>query len=197
MPEQPEVMPQEPDTQTEAMAEDMPPDHEPILESEAGNLEDAMRIIAKLQVELREARQETAQQQDLYVRLNADFANFRRRKEKEALDMIQQANRDLILQLLPILDNFDRTLDAIEKTDNLSAIKEGIALVNHNLLRQFQKAGLERIESKGQPFDANLHEAVTSVPVADDQKGLVVDEAETGYKLKEKVIRFAKVIVGE
>ena len=163
-----------------------------------GSLEEAMEAIAKLQLELRTAKAEAKDAQETSLRLQADFVNFRKRQEKEAANTIRFANEDLLLKLLPILDNFDRTLATIEKTDNLSAIKEGIVLVEKNMRKQLNKVGLEPVEAKGKEFDSELHEAITAVPVEDEgQKGKVIDEVEKGYKLKDRVIRYAKVVVGE
>lgn len=162
------------------------------------DLEAAMKALAELRLELREAKKEAEEQKAIAMRLQADFINFRKRKEKEMSDTVRFANEDLVKELLPVLDNFDRTLDAIEKTDNLAAVKEGIALVSNSMRRQLNKIGLEPIESRGQEFDVNLHDAITSMPVEEEEKkGLVIDEVEKGYKLKEKVIRFSKVVIGE
>lgn len=159
---------------------------------------DALEAIARLQVELRDTRRALEEQQQLYLRLQADFQNFRKRKEREMGDTVRFANQELIRDLLPVLDNFDRTLDAIAKTDNLAAIKDGVAMVAQSMKRQLEKIGVEPIATKGQPFDSTLHEAITTVSVPDDaQKGLVIDEVEKGYRLKDRVIRFSKVIVGE
>lgn len=157
-----------------------------------GNEGDALKAeLAKTQAALKEAT-------DQNLRLNADFINFRKRKEKEMGEVVRFANQELVKQLLPILDNFDRTLQAIEKTDNLAAIKEGIEGVNRNMQRTLEKIGLTPIEAMGTPFNSEIHEAVTSIPVEDEeQKEKVVDEIEKGYKLKDKVVRFSKVIVGE
>ena len=142
-------------------------------------------------------RKALAESQDQYLRLQAEFQNFRKRKERELGEAIRFANSELLLKLLPILDNFERTLDAIEKTDNLSAIKEGIALVDQSMKKQLEKTGLVLIESVGESFDVDLHEAITSVPVEEGKKGKVIEEVEKGYKFKDKVLRFSKVIVGE
>ncbi|MDP5169189.1 MAG: nucleotide exchange factor GrpE [Bacteroidia bacterium] len=162
------------------------------------NMDDAIRIIAELQVKMRDTFASFLQQKDLNLRLQADFENFRKRKTKEANDAMRFANQDLIVQLLPVLDNFDRTLDAIEKTDNLAAIKDGIAVVDKSMKHTLQKIGLEPIQSKQKAFDPEVHEAITTVPVAEEsQKGIVIDEIEKGYKLKDRVIRVAKVVIGE
>lgn len=148
--------------------------------------------------ELEQLRSSLAESQDQYIRLQAEFQNFRKRKERELGEAIRFANGDLLLKLLPILDNFSRTLEAIEKTDNLAAIKEGIELVSQSMQKQFEKVGLTEIKSVGQDFNVELHEAITAVPVEEEaKKGKVIDEVEKGYRLKDKVLRFSKVIVGE
>lgn len=168
------------------------------VEKDAETLDEAVEIIANLQLKLRDAREAMEEQNAQVLRLQADFVNFRKRKEKESVDTIRFANQDLLRQLLPVLDNFERTLDAIEKTDNLTAIKEGIALVGNSMQKTLQKIGLEPIESTGKEFDSEIHEAVTSVPAPDEsQQGKVIDTIEKGYKLKDRVIRFSKVVVGE
>ncbi|MDW3650955.1 MAG: nucleotide exchange factor GrpE [Bacteroidia bacterium] len=162
------------------------------------SVDEAIEVIAQLKLKLRESEEEKKQLSERVLRLQADFDNFRKRKTKELADGIRFANQDLILQLLPILDNFDRTLKAIEGTDNLTAIKEGIELVSSNFRKQFSKIGVEPIDSIGKDFDSEIHEAITSIPVEEEEKkGAVVDEVEKGYKFKDRIIRFSKVIVGE
>ena len=162
------------------------------------SLEDAMKVIAHLQLKLRDAKNIADESKDKVLRLQADFDNFRKRKAKETADNIRFANQDLLVNLLPVLDNFDRTLDAIEKTDNLAAIKEGISMVDSSMKRQLTKIGLEPIDAKGKKFDLDLHEAISMIPIDDEeQKDKVIEEIEKGYKFKDRVIRFSKVIVGE
>ncbi|MFN0203774.1 MAG: nucleotide exchange factor GrpE [Bacteroidia bacterium] len=154
--------------------------------------------LAALKAELAKTQAELAEAKDQNLRFQADFINFRKRKEKEMAETIAFANEGLIKTMLPILDDFARTLVAIEKTDNLTAIKEGIALVAKNMQHIFNKAGVEPIEAIGQPFHPDFHEAITSISVEEEEKkGLVFDEIEKGFKLKEKVIRFSKVVVAE
>jgi molecular chaperone GrpE len=167
-------------------------------ESPITDLDSALEAIARLQVELRDTRQQLEEEKGQVLRLNADFINFRNRKTKEVGDAVRFANQDLLLALLPILDDFDRTLSSIEKTDNLSAVKKGIELVNNSMRKRFGKIGLEPIEAVGKTFDSEIHEAITTVPVEEEEKkGTVIDEIEKGYRLKERVIRFSKVVVGE
>lgn len=162
------------------------------------NMEDALKMIAELHLKLRDAESELSKQQDLRLRLQADFDNFRKRKNKEMSDSIRFANQELLIQLIPVLDNFDRTLDAIEKTDNLSAIKDGIAVVDKSMKKTFKKIGMEPINSIGKELNPEFHEVITTVPVEEKKKkGVVIDEIEKGYKLKDRVIRVAKVVIGE
>ncbi len=162
------------------------------------NMEDALKMIAGLHLTLRDTETELNKQQDLRLRLQADFDNFRKRKNKEMSDSIRFANQELLLQLIPVLDNFDRTLDAIEKTDNLSAIKDGIAVVDKSMKKTFKKIGMEPINSIGKELNPEFHEVITTVPVDEKKKkGVVIDEIEKGYKLKDRVIRVAKVVIGE
>ncbi|MFK7922921.1 MAG: nucleotide exchange factor GrpE [Bacteroidia bacterium] len=162
------------------------------------SVDDAMKVIASLQQQLKDAQSTLIAKEDQVLRLNADFVNFRNRQKKELGETVRFANQDLLVKLLPVLDDFDRTLKAIEKTDNLSAIKDGISLVNNSMRKRFAKVGLEPIESIGKEFSTELHEAITTIPAPDEaQVGKVVDEVEKGYKLKDKVIRFSKVVVGE
>ncbi len=159
---------------------------------------DLAATFADLQAENERLTAELLDAKEQNLRFQADFTNFRRRKDKETAETISFANEGLIKQILPILDDFERTLSAIEKTDNLTAIKDGIGMVAKNMSHILGKIGVSVIEAKGQTFDSQLHEAITSIPVEDEaQKGLVFDEMEKGYKLKEKVIRFSKVVVTE
>ena len=184
------------------VAQDQPESEEDESEQSSGkktkSLKKALRIIANLEKELSETKDNLQESSDQVLRLQADFENFRKRKIKEQADTIRFSNQELMVNLLPVLDNFERTLKAIEKTDNLTAIKEGINLVNTSMFKQLNKIGLEPIDSIGKEFDSELHEAISTVPVEDEsKKGMVIDEVEKGYKLKERVIRFSKVIVGE
>jgi molecular chaperone GrpE len=150
-----------------------------------------------LQAELESAKARAQEATDQYIRLLAEFDNFRKRSRKEYDSLLEYASEKVLSALLPVLDDFDRTLTAMEKTDNLSSIKEGITLVTNKLHKTLEKEGLNLIECAGQPFDSSLHEAIHSIEVSEEKKGIVLEQAEKGYRLKDKVIRYAKVIVGE
>jgi len=140
---------------------------------------------------------ELAELKDKYVRLYADFENFRRRTAKEKLDLISDANKGLLLALLPVVDDFERAMQSLETTSDVAALKEGVSLIYNKLYKTLESKGLKPMTSKGEPFDADLHESVTQFPApTDDLKGKVIDEIEKGYYLNDKVIRFAKVIIG-
>jgi molecular chaperone GrpE len=147
--------------------------------------------IQKLEAEL-------AEMKDKYLRLYSEFENFRRRTSKEKVDLIKTAGEDVICSLLPTLDDFERALKAMNSdSEEVKPLREGIELVYHKTWKTLQAKGLVKIESIGNVFDVELHEAITQIPVQDEaMKGKVVDEVEAGYLLGEKVIRFSKVVIG-
>lgn len=148
--------------------------------------------------EMGKLKQELAEVKDKYVRLVAEFDNFRRRNARERMDLIQTAGKDIVQALLVVLDDTDRATRQMEASTELEATKEGVTLVFNKLKNTLQSKGLKKMESIGHPFDADLHEAITEVPApTEDMKGKVLDEIEPGYYLNDKLIRHAKVIVGK
>ena len=142
-------------------------------------------------------KQELAQANDKYLRLYAEFDNFRRRTVKEREEARKTEGKDVIIAMLPVLDDFERALKAMEKATDIIPVKEGVALVQNKLKNLLTQKGLKAMETIGHTFDPELQEAITNIPApSDDMKGKVVDEMEKGYLLNDKVIRFAKVIVG-
>jgi len=134
---------------------------------------------------------------DKYVRLYAEFDNFRRRTIKEREDARKTEGKDVIVSLLPVLDDFERALRSMETTGDVASLKEGVQLIQQKLKNTLTQKGLKEMESIGTAFDPEVHEAITNIPApADDMKGKVMDEMEKGYLLNDKVIRFAKVVVG-
>jgi len=134
---------------------------------------------------------------DKYLRLFAEFDNYKRRTQKERIELLQTAGKDVIVSLLTILDDFDRANKAAETAVEVGPIKEGVQLVHNKLMSVLGQKGLKVMESINTPFDTDLHEAITKVPAPSEElKGKVIDELEKGYTLNEKVIRFAKVVVG-
>jgi molecular chaperone GrpE len=142
-------------------------------------------------------KEELSLANDKYLRLYAEFDNFRRRTIKEREDARKMEGKDVITSLLPVLDDFERALKATENATEVAPVREGVILIQNKLKNALTQKGLQPMESIGQPFDADLHEAITNIPApTDDLKGKVIDEMEKGYYLNDKVIRFAKVIVG-
>ncbi|MBB6610846.1 nucleotide exchange factor GrpE [Pontibacter sp. Tf4] len=144
------------------------------------------------------ASAELAEMKDKYIRLMAEFENFRRRTAKERLELIKTANEDLMTELLPVLDDMERARQSMEETKEVDALLQGLELVFHKLRQVTQQKGLQPMGTKaGDTFDADMHEAVTQTPAPSDElKGKIVDVIEKGYTLNDKVIRFAKVVIG-
>jgi len=143
-------------------------------------------------------RDELEEQKDKYVRLFAEFDNFKRRTSKERIELIQTAGKEVIVSLLQILDDCDRAEMQMQQTDDASQVKEGVQLVFNKLRKTLQAQGLKAMESLHTDFDVEKHEAITEIPVDNKNlKGKVVDEIEKGYYLNDKLIRFAKVVVGK
>src|SRR5665213_402273 len=142
-------------------------------------------------------KQELSQANDKYLRLYAEFDNFRRRTIKEREEARKMEGKDVIVALLPVLDDFDRALRSMENATDVQPVKEGVQLIQNKLKNVLAQKGLKEMESIGTPFDPELHEAITNIPAPDEEsKGKVMDEMEKGYFLNDKVARFAKVIVG-
>ena len=151
----------------------------------------------ELEKKIEELENKVAKDKDDYIRLMAEFDNFRRRTSQEKLELVSVASMDTIKGLLPVLDDCERALEVLRKSDDSDAAKEGTELIYHKLLAYLQSKGLAVIEALGKEFDTDLHEAVAQFPVQeDDKKGKVFDVVQTGYTLNGKVIRFAKVVVG-
>ncbi|QHS57633.1 nucleotide exchange factor GrpE [Mucilaginibacter sp. 14171R-50] len=142
-------------------------------------------------------KEELTQANDKYLRLYAEFDNFRRRTIKEREEARKTEGKDVIVALLPVLDDFERALRSMDNATDVVSVKEGVALIQHKLKNILSQKGLKEMQSVGATFDPDLHEAITSIPApTDDMKGKVVDEMEKGYELNERVVRFAKVVVG-
>jgi molecular chaperone GrpE len=134
---------------------------------------------------------------DKYLRKVAEFDNFRRRTSKEALEMRQTAGREVITDLLDVLDDSERAQKQLETTDDIAQIKEGVNLVFNKLRNTLSGKGLKPMETIGQEFNPDLHEAITEIDAGEEMKGKVVAEVQKGYYLGDKIIRFAKVVVGK
>jgi molecular chaperone GrpE len=135
---------------------------------------------------------------DKYLRLYSEFDNFRRRTQKEKLDLYETAGEEIFKSFLPVMDDFERAKKSMDESQDYKVLKEGVDLIYNKLKSIFKANGAEAMDSMGEAFDSEIHEAVTQIPAPNKKmKGKVVDEIEKGYKLKNKVIRFAKVVVGQ
>ena len=135
---------------------------------------------------------------DTHVRLIAELDNYRKRTIREKADMLKSAGESVLVNILPLVDDFERALQAIENTDNLSAAKEGVELIYNKFISFLNHNGVKVIDTENQPFDMDMHEAITTIPApSEDMKGKIVDCVSKGYTLNDKVIRFPKVVVGE
>lgn len=141
---------------------------------------------------------EIAELKDKYLRQVAEFDNYRKRTLKEKTELILNGGEKIITSLLPVLDDMERAQQNIEKSDDVEALKEGTNLVFKKLMTVLESAGLQKIDTDGKDFDTDVHEAIAMIPATtDDQKGKVIDCVQAGYKLNEKVIRHAKVAIGQ
>jgi molecular chaperone GrpE len=148
--------------------------------------------------EFEELRIELQEQKDKFIRLYAEFDNFKRRNAKERVELIQTAGKDVIQSLLEVLDDCDRAEKQMQTSEDINQIKSGIQLVFSKLRNSLQSRGLKEMKSIGESFNPDIHEAITEIPVQDPaMAGKVVDELEKGYLLNEKIIRFSKVVVGK
>lgn len=143
-------------------------------------------------------KEELQTQKDKYLRLFAEFDNFKKRSARENIELRQTAGKEIITSLLDVLDDMDRAERQLQSAGNIDQVKDGIQLVFSKLRNTLQSRGLKPMQSIGTDFDVEKHEAITEVPVQDEkQKGKVIDEVQKGYYLNDKIIRFAKVVVGK
>ena len=152
----------------------------------------------KLKEEVEELNIQLSEQKDKFLRLYAEFDNFKKRTVREKLEFMNTASRDTMSALLPVMDDFDRAKKNAEDENSTEPFSEGVMLVYNKLNNVLQQKGLKAMESNGETFDPEIHEAITEIPApTDDMKGKIIDTVEKGYLLKDKIIRHAKVVVGK
>jgi molecular chaperone GrpE len=136
--------------------------------------------------------------QDRYLRLHAEFDNFRKRTNKERIEIVATANAGILKELIPILDDFERATTFNDTATEIQSVKEGFSLIHNKYKGILESKGLKPMASKGEVFDSELHEAIANIPAeSEDMKGKIIDDVEKGYTLHDKVVRFAKVVVGQ
>ncbi len=173
---------------------------EEVQEKEVSVAEEPKEVSEEEELEEKEKSSEEIIQelQDKYIRLSADFDNYRKRTLKEKMDLIKLAGEDILLKLLPVMDDFDRALHTMNEATDCKAMKEGVDLI-HNKFKEFLSSnGIKEINAMNEEFNTDLHEAVTKVPSSSKKmKGKIVNVIEKGYFLHDKVIRYSKVVIGE
>ena len=152
----------------------------------------------KMEDQVSSPEEKLAEIQDKYLRLSAEFDNYRKRTLKEKMEMTKTAGESILLNILPVMDDFDRAIKILDEAPDLKAMKDGINLIYSKLRDFLRQNGVKEIESGNRVFDTDLHEAITSIPVPEKKlKGKIVETIQKGYYLHDKVIRYSKVIVGE
>ena len=144
-----------------------------------------------------ELEKRVAELEDKNLRMMAEFDNYRRRTNKEKLDLMATAGERIFTEMLPLVDDFERAVAAMDKTDDIEAVREGIRLIQQKFIGFLDKQDVHAIETEGVDFNTDEHEAITTFAAGEEQRGKVIDCTQRGYKLGDKVIRFAKVVVGE
>lgn len=148
--------------------------------------------------QLEELGQKLLEMNDKYLRLSAEFDNYRKRTLKEKMDLTKTAGEQILSEILPVVDNFERALASLEKTDDVESVRKGVELIYSSFKDFLKQNGVTEINCVDTDFDTDVHEAVAKIPATDEKsKGKVMDCIQKGYKLNDKVMRFAKVVVGE
>lgn len=152
----------------------------------------------ELEKELEKAQEEIEQQKDKYLRLSAEFDNYRKRTMKEKAELILNGGEKSLSSILPVVDDFERAIKTMETATDVNAVKEGVELIYNKFMAVLAQNGVKVIETKDQPLDTDYHEAIAVIPAPSEaQKGKILDCVQTGYTLNDKVLRHAKVVVGE
>ena len=164
-------------------------------EANEGNDAEESKVESQESIEELEAR--IAELEDKNLRMMAEFDNFRRRTNKEKLELMETAGERIFTEMLTLVDDFERAVAVMDKTNDIDAVREGIHLIQQKFIGFLDKHDVHAIETEGADFNTDEHEAVTTFAAGEEQKGKVIDCTQKGYKLGDKVIRFAKVVVGE
>ena len=182
--------------ETAKVAEETPVDENTVEETPAEGKDGTEGKVAALQKEIDELKAGLAKEKDDYLRLLADFDNFRRHSAEAKLELVSTASADIVKGLLPVLDDFERAMKMLSEAKDDVAL-EGTELIYNKMMNYLKTKGLDTIKAMDEKFDTDFHEAVAQIPVAEEErKGLVFDVVQTGYTLSGKVIRYAKVVVG-
>jgi molecular chaperone GrpE len=168
-------------------------------EQEAVQVKDNQEVEAEVIIEEPTAEELVQSEKDKFLRLFAEFENYKKRTTKERIELFKTAGQELMTSLLPVVDDFERALAHIEEDKEAEEVRKGVLLIYQKFYNTLEQKGLSKIETrKGDTFDAEFHEAITQIPApSDDLKGKVIDCLEKGYKLGDKIIRYPKVVIGQ
>lgn len=159
--------------------------------------QEEVNVIDEKEKQIAELKLKSDELNDKYLRLYSEFDNFRKRTAKEKMDMIQSGGEDVFKSILPVLDDFERAVKSNSETTDVKAVNDGVNLIFNKLKTTLTQKGLSEMNSVGEVFNADIHEAITNIPApSEDDKGKVIEELEKGYNLNGKIIRFAKVVIG-
>lgn len=177
--------------QQEAVSESSNEQHDKADEDSSQSADDA------LQAKVKELELRVSELEEMKLRQMAEFDNYRRRTNKEKLELLETAGERILKEMLPLIDDFERAREAMQKSDDINSLREGVELIYSKFVRFLEANNVHVIETNGVEFSTDLHEAITTFAAGDDKKGKIIDCTQKGYKLGDKVIRFSKVVVGE
>lgn len=163
--------------------------------AEGAETQEAQPVDEK-EAKIAELEAQIAAQKDQYLRLFAEFDNYKKRTLKEKAELIQTAGKNVLGQMLPLIDDVERAMEAVKGADNVDAVKEGMNLIHDKFIKFLEGNNVKEIETVGMPFNVDFHEAIAQVSMGDDKKGIVIDCTQKGYIMGDKVVRFAKVVIG-
>lgn len=191
-----DVAAQEAAAETSGGATGEPTPHDNMTEADAGSV-DKMSDESSEASNAEDVAAEVAAWKDKFVRLQAEFDNYRKRTLREKMELVETGGKDVLKAMLPVRDDIERALAAMEKSEDIEALREGVRLIAQKFTETLRQRSVTEIVAKGEPFDPDRHEAVAKFAAGEEQKGRVIDVVQTGYMLGDKVLRFAKVVVGE
>ena len=190
-----EVVEQTENMQEETQNEDVSMDSTSSPTASSATADSASKTVEE---EANSIEKDLAEMQDKHIRLHAEFDNFRRRTAKEKIELMKHGGEKALTELLPVIDDFERAMQAMETSGDVAALKDGLQLIYTKFQAYLKQNGVQEIEAQAQDFDTDKHEAITKIPApSKNLKGKIVDVIQKGYQLHDKVIRFAKVVVGE
>ncbi|MBP7477297.1 MAG: nucleotide exchange factor GrpE [Chitinophagales bacterium] len=188
-------------TKNRKMEDQLKEEHQEIVQDQVERESESAETSEVKGAELNEEQKlhmQLEEQKDKYLRLFAEFDNYKKRNARERIELFASAGKEVILEVLPIMDDLERATTAAHATEDIQSVREGLNLITDKMKKALEKKGVKPIDCKGEVFDVEKHEAITEIPApSEDMKGKVIDDVEKGYMLYDKVLRFSKVVVGK